>query len=140
MPDVFDTYRPENFHSVNPCLSVDQPEQLLHFLKNAFFAVEIHRSAVPDAGAFGNSVIRIGDSAIMLSQARSPFEAMKTALYFFVDDVDSMHQRALDHGAKEVFAPADMPYQDRQSGIMDPSGNYWWISKRLVAKNYQDGR
>lgn len=28
---------------------------------------------------------------------------------------------------KVEFEPADMDYQDRQSGIIDPGGNYWWI-------------
>lgn len=59
---------------------------------------------------------------------------MRTALYLYVDDVDAMHQRAIDYGAVVEFEPTDMDYQDRQSGIIDPSGNYWWISKRLVTK------
>jgi len=31
-----------------------------------------------------------------------------------------------------------MPYEDRKSGIIDPSGNYWWISKRLIEKGYHE--
>jgi uncharacterized glyoxalase superfamily protein PhnB len=32
--------------------------------------------------------------------------------------------------------PADMPYDERQAGVCDPFGNYWWISRRLVAGPY----
>ena len=74
----------------------------------------------------------------MISQARGQFLNMRAAFYLYVDHVDEMHQRAIDHGAKVEFEPADMAYQDRQSGIVDPSGNYWWISKRLVQKGYHD--
>jgi len=28
--------------------------------------------------------------------------------------------------------PMDMPYGDRQGGVVDPCGNTWWISTRLV--------
>ena len=72
----------------------------------------------------------------MISQAREQFLNMRTAFYLFVDDVEEIHQRAIDYGAKVEFEPVDMPYEDRQSGIIDPSGNYWWISKRLVNKGY----
>ena len=74
----------------------------------------------------------------MISQARGQFLNMRAAFYLYVDHVDEMHQRAFDHGAKIEFEPADMAYQDRESGIVDPSGNYWWISKRLIQKGYHD--
>ena len=44
--------------------------------------------------------------------------------------------RGIGLRATEVFRPADMPYQDRQAGVIDPSGNYWWISRRLVEEPY----
>ena len=49
-----------------------------------------------------------------------------------------MHRRAIENGAILEFEPADMPYDDRQSGIIDPCGNYWWISTRLVKKGYHE--
>ena len=52
--------------------------------------------------------------------------------YLFVEN----HKRAVKNGAKVEFEPADMDYMDRQSGIIDPSGNYWWISKRLEKNDY----
>jgi len=135
---IFETYKPDGFHTVNSYLFVDDPEKLIDFLKNAFFAEEINRSTVAETGEIANVILKIGDTCFMISQAREQFIGMRTALYLFVNNVEEMHKRALKHGAKEEFEPADMPYQDRQSGVIDPCGNYWWISKRKVEKGYEE--
>ncbi|MFZ1664453.1 MAG: VOC family protein [Flavobacteriales bacterium] len=132
----FQTYIPEGFATVNAYLFVEDPNNLITFLKNAFFAEELNRSVNETTGEIQNCILKVGTSCFMISQARDQFLGMRTALYLYVDDVDVMHKRALENGAKEEFPPADMPYEDRQSGIIDPCGNYWWISKRLVRKGY----
>lgn len=137
MNKLFETYKPEGFHSVNPYLFVDDPLALIDFLKNVFYASEVSRSLTPN-GDIANVILRIGDSCFMISQARAEFIGMKTSLYLYVDDVDSIHERAVSFGAKVSFEPADMPYGDRQSGIVDPCGNYWWISKRQEEKGYHE--
>lgn len=138
MDDIFKTYRPEGFKTVNSYLFVDNPQILIDFLKNAFLAKEINRSITPTNGDIANCILQIGDSCFMISQAREQFVGMRTALYLFVDNVDEMHKRAIANGAKVEFEPADMPYEDRQSGIVDPCGNYWWITKRLKQKGYHE--
>lgn len=136
MKRIFETYRPEGFKTVNPYLFVDNPQDLIDFLKNAFFAEEINRSINPNNNDIANCILKIGDSCFMISQAREPFLNMKTSLYLFVDNVEEIHKRAIENGATLVFEAEDMPYDDRQSGIIDPSGNYWWISKRLKQTGY----
>lgn len=89
-------------------------------------------------GDIANVILKIGDTCLMISKAREPFSGMKTALYLYVNDVDATHKRAVQNGAKVEFEPNDMPYGDRQSGIIDPCGNYWWISKRLTKKGYEE--
>lgn len=138
MNKIFDTYRPEGFGTVNSYLFVEDPEKLIDFLKNAFYAEEVNRSMNPQNGDIANVILKIGISCFMISQARGQFRNMKTTFYLYVDNVDEIHKRAVDHGAKVEFEPADMDYQDRQSGIIDPSGNYWWISKRLVKEDYHE--
>lgn len=137
MNNIFNTYRPEGFGTVNGYLFVENPVELIDFLTKVFYAEEINRSMTPD-GDIGNLILKIGTSCIMISQARGQFLGMRTAFYLFVDDVDEVHQRAIDNGAQLVFEAADMDYGERQSGIVDPSGNYWWISKRLVHKGYHE--
>lgn len=138
MNKIFDTYKPEGFGTVNGYLFIKNPKELIEFLKSAFFAEEINRSINPKNGDIANVILKIGDSCFMVSQAREQFLNMRAAFYLYVDDVDKIHQRAVEFGAKVEFEPEDMPYEDRQSGIIDPSGNYWWISKRLVQKGYHE--
>lgn len=138
MNEIFNTYRPQGFQTVNSYLFVSNPQELIDFLKTAFFAEELNRSINPENGDIANSVLQIGTSCFMISQAREQFLNMKTALYLFVDNVDETHKQALANGAILVFDPTDMPYNDRQSGVIDPSGNYWWISKRLENKGYHE--
>ena len=138
MNKIYDTYRPEGFGTVNGYLFAENPKELIEFLKKAFYAEEVNRSTNPENGDIANVILKIGTSCFMISQARGQFLNMRTAFYLYVANVDEMHKRAVENGAKVEFEPANMDYQDRQSGIIDPSGNYWWISKRLVEKGYNE--
>jgi hypothetical protein len=42
-------------------------------------------------------------------------------VYFTVDDVDSVHRKAIDAGASELAAPLDFP-GGRMSMVTDPEG------------------
>lgn len=106
---IFETYKPDGFHTVNSYLFVDHPEKLIDFLKNAFFAEEINRSTNAETGEIANVILKIDDTCFMISQAREQFVGMRTALYLFVDNVELMHERAIKNGAKEEFGPCDMP-------------------------------
>ena len=132
----YDTYKPPGFHTVNAYLFAEDPRTLIQFLKNAFLAIEINCTLHPRTGEIANCILKIGDSCFMISQAQQQYRNMKTSFYLFVENVDETHTRALLYGGISEFEPADMPYHDRQSGIIDPSGNYWWISKRLIQQGY----
>lgn len=136
MNKIFETYRPEGFGTVSAYLMVENPEELINFLKKAFYADELNRSMNPKTGEIANVILKIGYTCFMVSQARGKFANMRTSFYLYVNNVDEMHARAISFGGKEEFEPANMDYQDRQSGIVDPSGNYWWISERLVERDY----
>ena len=99
-------------------------------------AEELLRTPSPDGKGIANSILRIGQSCFMISQARGQFEGMRASQYLYVADVDHFYRRALQAGAQSEFEPADMDYGDRQAGVVDPNGNYWWISTRLTAENY----
>lgn len=138
MNKVFDTYKPEGFETVNSYLFVANPKELIDFLKKVFYAEEINRSINPKNGDIVNVILKIGTSCLMITQARGEFLNMRTSFYLYVDNVDEVHKRAVKNGAIVEFEPADMDYEDRQSGIIDPGGNYWWISKRLVKRGYHE--
>ena len=120
MNKIFETYRPKGFGTVSSYLFAEKPQELIDFLKNAFYAEELNRSVNPENGDLVNCILKIGTSCFMLSQAKEPFLNMRTSFYLYVDQVDEMHQRAIEYDGQEVFEPADMDYKDRQSGIIDP--------------------
>ncbi len=134
MNSIYNTFIPKGFSSVNAYIFTESPSELINFYKNAFFASEIGRTE--DSGVILNCILKIGESCFMISQARGEFLGMRSSFYLFTNNVDKLHENALKEGATSVLDPADMDYQDRQSGVIDPSGNYWWISKRLVEKDY----
>lgn len=138
MTPNFNTFLPEGFSTINTYLFVSDPKLEIEFLKKAFSAQELNRTTINETGEVGNCILKINDTCFMISQARGDFKNMRTAFYLFVENVDEVYQNALEHGATDCFPPEAMPYQDYQGGVIDPSGNYWWISKRMVKKNYQD--
>ncbi len=137
MKSIYETFKPTGFHNVNSYLFAEDPVGLIDFLKGAFQAEEINRTLM-DNGDIANVILRLGDSCLMISQARDQFIGMKSSFYLFVNDTDSVHKTALECGAKEEIPPMDMDYGDRQSGVIDTEGNYWWISQRLVKEDYSD--
>lgn len=136
MTDVYKTFKPEGFTTINTYLFIEKPEEYITFLKNVFEAEELSRITDEESGIIRNCILKIGDSCFMISQAEGPFLGMRTALYLYVSDTDTIYKRALEYGAKSVFEPADMDYGDRQGGVEDIAGNYWWVSTRLVKEAY----
>ena len=57
---------------------------------------------------------------------------MPANLHFYVTDVDSIYQKALQHGATSLSEPTNTYFSERVAGIIDPTGNHWWISTPLV--------
>ena len=112
---------------MTPYLTVQGAATLLDFLKQAFAATELHRMTQPD-GTVGHAEVRIGDSVVMLAEARDEWQPMPGALYLYVHDTDAAYQRALQAGATSLMEPADQFYGDRNAGVKDPVGNHWWIA------------
>ncbi len=56
---------------------------------------------------------------------------MPATLYLYVADVDATYRRALEAGATSLSAPADQFYGDRSAGVVDPTGNRWYIATRI---------
>ena len=137
MNPIFDTKIPEGFSNMNSYLFTDKPAELIEWLQQVFYATELGRTEGPE-GIIRNSVLKIGNTCFMIAQSSKDLHTSRTAFYLYVNDVDQMFKRATDHGAGIVFQPDDMDFGDRQGGIIDPAGNYWWISKRLEEGPYKN--
>jgi uncharacterized glyoxalase superfamily protein PhnB len=121
---------PVGYHTVTPYLVVADGEGLLGFLRAAFQAEECSRTVRPD-GSIANAEVRIGDSMVMVAQAREPWKPMPTGFYLYVPDTDATYTAALTAGGASLLEPADQFYGDRNAGVQDPWGNNWWIATHI---------
>jgi len=122
--------KPAGYHSLTPYLVVEGAARLIEFLAEVYDAQEKERLAAP-GNLIGHAELRIGDSVLMLGDARGPHTPMPAMLYVYVDDVDATFQRALSAGGTQVQAPTDQFYGDRSGGVKDPCGNMWWIATHI---------
>ena len=125
---------PPGLATVTPYIFADDAPSFCRFLVEGLGAEELSRDF--DGDRIANAQFRLGNGMIMVSEAGRGFAAMPASYYLYVDDADAAQQRAIAAGATEVSAVRDQPYGDRQGGVRDPHGNYWWISQRLVEGGY----
>ncbi len=128
-------YIPPGFNTVTPYFFVAGAERLVTFLVQGLGGVETCRTMRPN-GTIQNVIVRLGTSAVMVSEAAGTYQPMAAAYYLYVEDADAAMRRAIEHGALLEMAVADMPYGDRQGGVKDAHGNIWWISQRIVREPY----
>jgi PhnB protein len=115
--------RPEGWHTVTPRIVVRDSPRLVEFVTHVF-------DATGDSHPDRPTVLRIGDSVIMISDA-GVREPMPAFLYVYVDDVDRTHRRAVRAGATSLEEPSDLPYGDRRGMVRDEWGNTWQIASPL---------
>jgi PhnB protein len=123
---------PEGFHTMTPYFAIQGVPRLIEFLKQAFEAVEVRCSLMPD-GTVMNAELRIGDSMVMLGEApKDRTELLRTTamFYMYVIDPDSVYERAIKAGGKAIREPANQIYGDRVGAVEDAWGNQWWIATR----------
>lgn len=119
------SYRRQGFHTVTPYLTVEQPAELLEFIKESFFATELGRTTGSAGGMHAEA--RIGDSMLMVGGGVG-LGKHPTAIHLYVTDVDEAYARALKAGATSLMEPADQEYGERSAGVQDPTGNLWYIA------------
>jgi|SRR5579884_1772771 len=117
--------RPEGFHTVNAYLVVDGANKVIDFLKQAFDAVQIGDAFKSPDGKIMHATLRVGDSMVEVGDSAEP---MPMNLHLYVDNVDSLYQRAVAAGAVSVRPPETTFYGDRSAGVKDPGGNNWWLA------------
>lgn len=121
---------PDGYHTVTPYLCVQGAATLIEFLKQAFEATETFRMADPD-GSIMHAEVKVGDSILMVGEARGEHQPMPTCIYLYVNDTDTVYKRALQAGATAQMEPANQFYGDRHGGVKDPVGNLWWIATHV---------
>jgi PhnB protein len=122
---------PEGYRTVTPYLIVEGAAKLVEFLKTVFDATVTSTTTNPD-GKLGHTEVRIGDSVLMLSEARGEWHAKPGMLYVYVADADVTYARALAAGATSVMPVQDQSYGDRSGGVKDMCGNQWWMASHIA--------
>ncbi len=116
---------PEGYHSVTPYLIIKGAADAIEFYKKAFGATELFRFPAPD-GKIGHAEIKIGDSPIMLADEfaemghKGPraLGGSPVSLMIYLEDVDTVFNRAVEAGASVKEAVQDKFYGDR-TGTLD---------------------
>jgi PhnB protein len=121
---------PDGYQRVIPYLTVPDAEAEMEFLKRAFGAAEMFVMRGP-GGSIDHAELRIGDSVVMLGQARGEWKPTPCSIYLYDENVDATHARALAAGATSVSPPTDQFYGDRHGAVQDPAGNTWWIATHV---------
>lgn len=106
-------------------------------MQQAFGGSELYRSTGPD-GNIMHAEAKIGDSIIMIGQAREPWKPRPSTIYLYVEDVDGVFQRAVQAGAKSLMEPKDQFYGDRSGGVEDANGIQWFIATHVEDVSHEE--
>jgi PhnB protein len=129
---------PDGYTAVTPYLTIKDAANAIDFYKKAFNATEKFRMTAPD-NKIAHAEIMIGNATIMLSDefptmgAKGPqtFGGTPVGIMLYVDDVDSVAERAVKAGAKLQQPVEDKFYGDRLGTLEDPYGHRWFIATHI---------
>lgn len=127
---------PEGFHTITAAFTCKDAARAIEFYRAAFGAVERFRMAGPD-GRVNHAELQIGDSIIFVSDefpgmSAAPSQAVPSSyIYLYVEDADSIFNRAVETGARVIMPIVDMFWGDRFGKVADPFGHHWGISTHV---------
>jgi len=129
---------PDGYPQVIPYLSVDGASAAIDFYTKVLGAKERMRMPAP-GGKIGHAELEIGDSLVMLADVfpdmggKTP-EALggtPVTVMVYVEDVDSVFDRAIKAGAKAERPVENQFYGDRAGQFVDPFGHKWFVATHI---------
>ncbi len=121
---------PDGYGSVTPWIVSKDTARVLEFVRAAFGAEEVARVELKD-GSIGHAEVRIGDSVVMMFDAKKDWPDTPCFLRLYVEDGDAVFRRALEAGGTTVTEMTMLFFGDRVGRVRDPLGNVWWIQERV---------
>jgi PhnB protein len=123
---------PDGYHSVSPWITTGNTARLIDFLKEAFNAKETEDTRfVNEDGSIGHAEVRIGDSVILMFDAKPEWPTIQSLLRLYVHNADEVFEKALKAGAEPVTKMTTLAFGDRVGRVRDPFGNIWWIQSHV---------
>ena len=131
---------PDGYPRVTPYLMVDGASAAIDFYTSVLGAKERARMPAPNDKS-GHAELEIGDSLIMLADefpdmdtdVRGPraIGGTPVTLHVYVEDADSVFDRAVQAGAKPLRPVEDQFYGDRSGQFEDPFGHRWNVATHV---------
>ena len=128
---------PDAYSSPTPYLIVTGASDAIEWYCKAFGARERLR-LVDASGHIMHAEIRVGNAPLMLADqfpdmgyvSPRTLGGSAVLILVFVEDVDSVFQRAIGMGAVEKRAVSDEFDGDRRGTLIDPFGHIWVLASR----------
>jgi uncharacterized glyoxalase superfamily protein PhnB len=112
--------------TINPVVHFRDLEKGVRYLVDTFgFAeLQVHHG---DDGSWQYAELDLDGAPLGIgpSAEGSMFDLGATSIYISLDEVDSMHDRAVAAGAEIAMAPTDQDYGSRDFVARDHEGNLW---------------
>ena len=129
---------PDGYPQVTPYLIVDGAAAAIDFYGKVLGAKERMHMPSP-GGKIGHAEMEIGDSLIMLADEhpemgiRGPktIGGSPVTISVYVEDVDSVFERALAEGATSTREVENQFYGDRTGQFEDPFGHRWSVATHV---------
>jgi PhnB protein len=132
MTDRHQIQVPPRYARVNAWVISQDTDAELRFLTSVLGAVETSGSRMLDAdGDIGHVEVELGDSVIMLFDAKPGWSPTPAHLRVYVDDVAATIEEAVAHGARVVTRPTLLAFGERIARVRDPQGHLWWLHERV---------
>jgi len=119
---------PDGFPAI-PILATAEGDELYAFLERVFGATLLDRYDAPGGGP-AYMTIRIGGSVISVMRPIGD-QSTRSAFYVYVRNVDDVHRRAIEAGARSLQEPTRAVHGDQMATVIDPFGNQWTIASRI---------
>jgi PhnB protein len=123
---------PEHYTSVTPWIISPSSAKQIDFLTAVFGAEEIPNSRITDEqGVIIHVVVKIADAMVLLFDSRAGWGPTPSFLNFYVEDIETTYQKAIEFGATSVTDITPLWFGEKVCRILDPFGNLFWINQRI---------
>lgn len=133
----------EGYQWINTVLVVRDMEAAIDFYSRAL-GFKLRLSMPGPDGKLMHAELMHNDSVIMLGpenperQSFAPSGPTAHTIYMYVEDVDSVTNRAANHGARVVDPVKDQFWGDRTAVLIDPQGHSWMLATHVRDMSPED--